>query len=232
MPYLILCFHSFIYIVYVKLFELVVGVLKEPMHIATPVKKSLITNQVCKSCKLRIESYEFVINLNVLEIKDFDVILSMDWLSINHIIVNCKERWITVNLLEKELVVCFKDTMAIPVPIILVMKVSTLLTKEWSGYLTYVIDGKKVTPVLKEISVVKDFLEMFPEDLSGLPPQRGLEFMIELKVNTVLLSKAPYRMASCKLKDLKVQLQELFDQGSVPWACDKEGWNCGKFNQD
>ena len=159
---------SFISVAYVKLFELAAGVLEELMHVVTTVERSLVTAQVCKSCKLKIESSEFVVNLIVLEIEDFDIILCMDWSSANYIIINYRERRIIVNTPEKESIVCFEDTIMVSILIILTMEASTLLMKRWSGYLTYVMDNKKTTPTLEEMTIVKDFTGVFLEELSGL----------------------------------------------------------------
>ena len=87
-----------------------------------------------------------------------------------------------------------------------VMEALTLLMKGWSGGLAYVMDSKKVTLVLEEILVVKEFLKVFLEELSGLPLQHKMEFVIELEANTALISKAPYQMAISELKELKVKL--------------------------
>jgi len=56
--------------------------------------------------------------------------------------------------------------------------------------------------------VVEEFLDVFPEDLSGLPPDRVLEFSIDIIPGTAPISKAPYRMAPVELAELKKQLQE------------------------
>ena len=53
---------------------------------------------------------------------------------------------------------------------------------------------------------MKEFLDVFPEDLPGLPPDRDVEFAIEVIPNTAPISKAPYRMASVELAELKKQL--------------------------
>ena len=63
----------------------------------------------------------------------------------------------------------------------------------------------------------------FPEDLPGLPPDREVEFSIDLVPGTAPISKAPYRMALAKLKELKGQLEELLDKGFIrpsasPWG--------------
>ena len=63
-----------------------------------------------------------------------------------------------------------------------------------------------------DVLIVRDFLEVFPEALSGLPPNRKIEFIIELIPGTTPISKAPYRMAPTELKELKTQLQELLDK--------------------
>ena len=63
--------------------------------------------------------------------------------------------------------------------------------------------------------MVNEFLEVFPEELPGLPPDREIEFVIDLLPGTALISKAPYRMAPAELKELKVQLQELLDKGFI-----------------
>ncbi|GKV02652.1 hypothetical protein SLEP1_g15054 [Rubroshorea leprosula] len=70
-----------------------------------------------------------------------------------------------------------------------------------------------VTLRLKDIPVVCEFPDVFLEDLRGLPPDREIEFAIDLVLDTRPISKAPYRMASAELKDLKVQLDELLEKG-------------------
>ncbi|KAA0047617.1 Transposon Tf2-9 polyprotein [Cucumis melo var. makuwa] len=68
---------------------------------------------------------------------------------------------------------------------------------------------------LKDILVVRKFLDVFPEELSGLPPDREIEFLIDLVPGTALISQALYRMALMELRELKLQLQELVDKGFI-----------------
>ena len=63
--------------------------------------------------------------------------------------------------------------------------------------------------------IVNEFSDLFPDDLPGIPPSRAVEFVIELKPGTGPISKAPYRMAPAELKELKAQLQDLLDKGSM-----------------
>jgi hypothetical protein len=76
---------------------------------------------------------------------------------------------------------------------------------------------------IEEIPIVREFVDVFPEELPRIPPDREIEFTIDLLPNTAPISKAPYRMASLELKELKDQLQELLDKGFIrpsvsPWG--------------
>ncbi|GJY18735.1 putative reverse transcriptase domain-containing protein [Tanacetum coccineum] len=66
-----------------------------------------------------------------------------------------------------------------------------------------------------DISVVRDFVDVFPEDLSGLPPQRQVEFHIDLIPGAMPVAKSPYRLAPSEMQELSGQLQELQDKGFI-----------------
>jgi hypothetical protein len=80
------------------------------------------------------------------------------------------------------------------------------------------------------IRVVRDFPDVFPEELPGMPPDREVEFVIDLLPGTAPISKRPYRMSVEELKELKKQLTELQDSsefltlGSASTVCTEEGW--------
>ena len=76
---------------------------------------------------------------------------------------------------------------------------------------------------IEEIPIVREFMDVFPEKLPGIPLDREIEFTIDLLPNTAPISKASYRMAPLELKELKDQLQELLDKGFIrpsvsPWG--------------
>ncbi|GJR53130.1 putative reverse transcriptase domain-containing protein [Tanacetum coccineum] len=78
-------------------------------------------------------------------------------------------------------------------------------------------------PKLSEIPVIRDFFDVFPEDLSGLPSQRQVEFHIDLVPGATPVAKSPYRLAPSKMQELYGQLQELQDKGFIrpshsPWG--------------
>jgi hypothetical protein len=77
---------------------------------------------------------------------------------------------------------------------------------------------------IEDISVVCEYAYVFSDDLPGVPPDRDIEFVIELQPGTAPISKRPYRMPPKELAELKIQLQELLDKGFIcpsasPWGC-------------
>jgi hypothetical protein len=77
---------------------------------------------------------------------------------------------------------------------------------------------------LKKIPVVCEYVDVFLDELPGMPPDRDIEFAIELQPGTTPISKRPYQMPPTELAELKKQLQELLDKGFIrpstsPWGC-------------
>jgi hypothetical protein len=68
---------------------------------------------------------------------------------------------------------------------------------------------------LEGIHVVREFLDVFPDDLLEMPPERVIGFKIELQPGTAPIAKAPYKMSPVELKELKIQLQGLLDKGYI-----------------
>jgi hypothetical protein len=77
---------------------------------------------------------------------------------------------------------------------------------------------------LEDIHVVREFPDVFPDDLPRMPPERAIEFKIELQPGTAPIAKAPYKMSPVEMKELNIQLQGLLDKGYIhpstsPWGC-------------
>ena len=103
------------------------------------------------------------------------------------------------------------------------MKASKMLRKSYHWYLAYAIKVRDSGSRLEDIPVVREFPDVFPEDLPGIPPDREIDFHIKLAPGTEPISKAPYRTAPLELKELKVQMEELVNKGFVkpstsPWG--------------
>ena len=107
--------------------------------------------------------------------------------------------------------------------VISAMQARRLLRKGCEAFSALVLDSKRVQIELENILVVKDFPDVFPEELPGIPPVREVDLSIEILPETALTSRAPYWMALTELKELKIQLQELMDKGFIrpsvsPWG--------------
>ena len=98
-----------------------------------------------------------------------------------------------------------------------------LLRKGCSGFLAHIVDTRSDEARIEDVPVVRDFQDVFPDDLPGPPPEREVDFPIDLVPGTAHISLPPYRMAPAELKELKAQLQELVDGGFIrpsisPWG--------------
>jgi hypothetical protein len=134
-----------------------------------------------------------------------DVILGMNWLYKNQATVSCDKR--TTKLVspsEKEVV-------------------TKLYLPELEGACHYLsVDDKEDNPV-EDIRIVSEFLDVFPEELPGIPPKRKVEFVIDLIPGTSPISKRAYRVSGPELVELKKQIDELLEKGYIrpstsPWA--------------
>ncbi|XP_021714875.1 putative mediator of RNA polymerase II transcription subunit 24 [Chenopodium quinoa] len=86
---------------------------------------------------------------------------------------------------------------------------------------------------MEDVSIMNEFLDVFPKEILGMPPKREVEFIIDLVPGAAPILKAPHRMAPAEMSELKAQLQELLDKGFIrpsasPWGapvfiCEKEG---------
>ncbi|GJW49468.1 putative reverse transcriptase domain-containing protein [Tanacetum coccineum] len=90
-------------------------------------------------------------------------------------------------------------------------------------YMMATEEDKVVRDVVTDVPVVNEFLDVFPEDLPGIPPERQVEFRIDLIPGATPIHKTPYRLALSEMKELMSQLQELLDKGfirpsSSPWG--------------
>ncbi|KAJ8899271.1 hypothetical protein K2173_017306 [Erythroxylum novogranatense] len=111
---------------------------------------------------------------------------------------------------------------AVPARMISFMSALRLMQGGCEAYLAHIIDTR-VEQSVQDILVVKEFRDVFPEELPGLPPDRKIKFTIDLVPSAAPISIPPYRMTPVELKELKTQLQELFEKGFIrpsvsPWG--------------
>jgi hypothetical protein len=90
-------------------------------------------------------------------------------------------------------------------------------------YAILALNEKGIAEGLEHLPVVREFTNVFPKELPGMSPERGLEFTIYLKPGTEPIARMPYRMSTPELQELKMQLKELLDLGLIhlsmsPWG--------------
>ncbi|GJR76918.1 putative reverse transcriptase domain-containing protein [Tanacetum coccineum] len=147
--------------------------------------KSLTTTTILRGCTLNLQNHLFEINLLPIELRSFDVIVGMDSMDEHRAEVVCYEKYIRVP---------YRNDMLI-------------IQGERSG-----IKSESRLEVISSIRTQKDFPEVFPEELPGLPPIRQVEFHIKLIPRAALVARAPYHLAPAEMKELAEQLKELSDK--------------------
>ncbi|TYK02364.1 gag protease polyprotein [Cucumis melo var. makuwa] len=215
--------HSFISSVFVQYVGLEVEPLGSVLSVSTLSGEVLLSKEKIKACRVEIANHMLDVTLLVLDMQDFDVILGMDWLSANHANIDCFGKEVVFNP-PSGASFKFRGAGMVCIPkVILAMKASKLLSQGTWGILASVVDTREPEVSLSSEPVVREYPDVFPDELPGLPPPRKVDFAIELEPGTAPISRAPYRMAPAELKELKVQLQELLDKGFIrpsvsPWG--------------
>ncbi|KAK9065033.1 hypothetical protein SSX86_016416 [Deinandra increscens subsp. villosa] len=215
--------HSIISLSFAQRVGLSSSLLHPPMSITTPMGNSITITNVFYGCPISIGGEVFTAELLPMTMHDFDIILGMDWLSTHQATINCQARQVTIGDVEKPKCVYQGSSPSGLVKVISALKARKLINNGCEGYLAVIRDSSKEGHNLDEQPVVKEFPDVFPEELPGLPPEREVEFTIELLPGAEPISKAPYRMAPLELQELKEQLQELLDRGFIrpsvsPWG--------------
>ena len=192
--------HSFASPAFIKKIKNVPDIVNRHFCVMLPSSEILNLGQLVKACEVSIGGNTLFVDLIILEMHDYDVILSMDWLSRHYAKIDCKKNEVTFRPPQTESFTfkgeCKKNRMSI----ISTLKAARLLNGGCEGYLaSVVVETEEQRPKLEDIPVVNEF----PEELLGLPPDREIEFKINLIPGTAPISNAPYRMAPSKLKKLK-----------------------------
>ncbi|KAJ0661910.1 putative nucleotidyltransferase, Ribonuclease H [Helianthus annuus] len=215
--------HSIISLSFAQRVGLSCSLLDPPISISTPMRNSENITSVFCDCPILIEGGTFMAQLLPLTMHDFDIILGMDWLSEHKVTIDCQARQVIFGELEKPKCVYQGCTPSGLIKVISALKARKLISNGCEGYLAAIQDTSKEERNLEKHPIVKEFPDVFPEELPSLPPEREVEFTIELIPGAEPISKAPYRMAPLELQELKEQLQELLDRGFIrpsvsPWG--------------
>ena len=168
--------HSFISTKFIAQVNIEIQPIDCSMVVSLPTGDSLIADRVYMGCRVIIEGHEFIANLVLLDIQDFDVILGMDWLSRHHATMDCFRKEVKFcRLGEPEITFCGVRKI-LSSSMMSEMMAGKMLRKSYLGYLAYVVEVREDDVRLEDIPVVKEFSDVFPDDLPGLPQIERLIF--------------------------------------------------------
>jgi hypothetical protein len=174
---------------------------KGSFMITTPGGK-IATNQLNRNVPISMGSRIFKTTLLILGLEGMDIILGADWMTQHRVVLDVAARALEIRSPTSEDLVLYLPCQDSTQSCVFAMMES---------------------PV-KKILVVCEYADVFSNELPGMPPDRDIEFAIELQPGTTPISKRPYRMPPAELAEFMKQLQELLDKGfirpsTLPWGC-------------
>ncbi|GJV34329.1 putative reverse transcriptase domain-containing protein [Tanacetum coccineum] len=180
------------------------------------------TNTIIKGCTLTLLNQPFKIDLMPIKLGSFDVVIGMDWLSKYHAKILCDEKVVHIPI-NGETLIIRGDQSKTRLNLISCIKTERYISRGCQVFMIQVMEKKSDEKRLEDIPVVKEFSDVFPEDLPGLPPVRQVEFQIDLIPGAAPVARTPYRLAPSEMQELSNQLQELADRGFIrpstsPWG--------------
>jgi hypothetical protein len=189
--------HSFISTAYVEKHNLPMALLRCQMIVSSP-GGDMPTRQLCPKVNLKIRWVDFVAKLIVLELKGIDVILGMDWLTKSKALIDYDKKSVKLTTPDgKELEFLVEPAVTA------------------KGVANHVTVNQQDASQGSGVPVVNEFPDVFPEDFPGMPPDRDIEFVIELKPGTALIYKTAFRMTTPELAKLKEHIKEMLEKGFI-----------------
>nr|GEX84014.1 putative reverse transcriptase domain-containing protein [Tanacetum cinerariifolium] len=210
---------SFVSTTFSALIDITPAILENHYDVELADVKIIGVNTIIRGCTLHFMNHPFNIDLMPVPLGSFDVIIGMDWLTKYHGVIICDEMNVCVPFRREMLIFQGNgdDQMEESrLNIISCTKAQEYLSKGCNVFLVHITmkeakdksEGKR----LENVPIVRDFLEVFPEDFLGIPPARQIEFQIDLVPGDAPVARAPYRLVPSKMKEIAEQLQELFDK--------------------
>ncbi|XP_074352277.1 uncharacterized protein LOC141691437 [Apium graveolens] len=163
-------------------------ILDSKVNVHNPLGEVVVVDKEYRDCVIQMSGAKLYADLIVLPFHEFDIILGINWLSRHH---------------AKNKVVFCGDRQTILSCLVYAMKAFKMIRNGCDAYLAHMINTNATTSKLGDIPVIKEFPDVFLEELSRMPPDRDIEFSIKLLPGTTPISNSPYQTAPLELKDLK-----------------------------
>ncbi|GJW81552.1 putative reverse transcriptase domain-containing protein [Tanacetum coccineum] len=194
-----------------------------PLEVEIAGNEIVVVSKVYRDVEIEIDDSAFKIDLIPTVSGAFDIVIGMDWLDKYNANILCSQKLVRVVNPQGREIIIYGDKRKGEFKLCSMMKARKYLSRGCQAYMAHVIDTNFEKKSGKEVPVVNEFLNVFPEDLLGIPPERQVEFRIDLIPGATPIAKTLYRLAPSEMKKLMSQLQELLDKGfirpsSSPWG--------------
>ena len=158
-----------------------------------------------------MDQFETFVKLNVLPLGSYDILIGMDWLKQHRVVLNCFNKTFTCINNDGKLINVRGIPRKTTVRNISALQLKRVVRKGCKAipvtYVVTVTNEENINNIdklkLEDIPVLKEYSYVFPEEISGLPPKRELDFTIEMVPGAVPSSKAPYQMSILELSEIK-----------------------------
>nr|GEX16670.1 putative reverse transcriptase domain-containing protein [Tanacetum cinerariifolium] len=175
-----------------------------------------------QGCTLTLLNQPLKIDLMPIKLGIFDVVIGMNWLSKNRTKILCDEKVVHIPIDGKTLIIR-GDRSKTRLNLISCIKTKKYISRGCQSFMIQFVEKKSDEKRLEDIPIVREFPDIFPEDLHRLPPVCQVEFQIDLILGTTPVARSPYRLAPSEMQELSNQLQELIGRGFIrpstsPWG--------------
>ncbi|XP_070029727.1 uncharacterized protein [Nicotiana sylvestris] len=154
---------------------------------------------------------------------DFDMIMGMDWLSSCYAMLDCHAKIVKFQFQNEEVLEWKGSSASLVGKFISYLKAQRMIGKGCLAYLAHIINPESEPPAFQSVPVVREFPEVFPDDLRGIPPKRIIDFGIDFMPGTQPISIPPYRIAPAELNELREQLKDLLEKGFIRLSVSRWG---------
>ena len=166
-----------------------------PMVVSSPGSK-WETSMIAHNNHLEIGGLVFTASLMALKVTTIDVILGMDWLKAHDAHIHCGTKRVQLTHPSGQIV-----------------NYSAEMIQHAEGQI-YALNASPLEGI-KNVPVIRDFPDVFPEELPGIPPARAVEFVIDLKPGTTPIAKRPYKMLPHELLELEEEIDKALQKGFI-----------------
>lgn len=183
------------------------------------------TNTLIQHCRVDLGSISTSVDLHIIPLGSYDVVLGMDWLESHGATIDCRQKIIKCRDDRGKNLEIRGIQHPISLRMISSMQMKRSLRKGCQVFTVSLREFEDEDSEKKSLDhpVLQEFIDVFPDEILGMPPKRDINFHIDLIPGAEPISRAPYRMTTQELSELKLQLVELLAKGCIkpsvsPWG--------------